>query len=196
MVIVVFLFSFSMISQKSVFAKRALARIQYIMQEGADNEDNIVNLIGLLNRSANREDILRDLSGRMGCTTQYKIWSDRSLFTPRGTTPAEFAPVAVEKKQQSGQEIADFVPKPLYTRKELDDFRRKNQRDGAFVATKDTVRSIEDLEKLLFLWQEATENRLEEDRVAIGEEIQSEDGFTYSGLVIADNTSKVQSETE
>ena len=37
---------------------------------------------------------------------------------------------------------------------------------------------------------------MEEDRVAIGEEIQSEDGFTYSGLMIADNTSKVQSETE
>ena len=185
-----------LIEQKSVFAKRALARIQYIMQEGADNEDNIVNLIGLLNRSADRENILRDLSGRMGCTTQYKIWSDRSLFTPRGTTQAEFAPVTVEKKQADEQEIADFVPKPLYTRKELDDFRRRNQRDGAFVATKDTVRSIEDLEKLLFLWQEATGNRLEEDRVAIGEEIQSEDGYTYSGLVIADNTNKVQSETE
>ena len=49
------------------------------------------------------------------------------------------------------QHMTDFVPKPLYTRNELQSFRRKNTVDGIFVATEETVQSVEDLEKLLFL---------------------------------------------
>ena len=52
--------------------------------------------------------------------------------------------------------MADFVPKPLYTKKELQSFRDKNMRDGMFVTDEQTVESMEDLEKLLFLWQEET----------------------------------------
>ena len=37
-----------LIEQKTIFAKRALARIHYILQEGADDEDNIVKLINLI----------------------------------------------------------------------------------------------------------------------------------------------------
>lgn len=46
--------------------------------------------------------------------------------------------------------MADFVPKPLYTKKELQSFRDKNMRDGMFVTDEQTVESMEDLEKLLF----------------------------------------------
>lgn len=40
-----------LIEQKTVFAKRALARIHYILQEGVSEEDNIIKLINLLDRS-------------------------------------------------------------------------------------------------------------------------------------------------
>ena len=85
------------------------------------------------------------------------------------------------------QHMTDFVPKPLYTRNELQSFRRKSTVDGIFVATEETVKSVEDLEKLLFLWQEETEERLAEDTVSVDGEIRSEDGLTYSRLVIGQN---------
>ena len=54
----------------------------------------------------------------------------------------------------------------------------------SFVATEQTVQSMEDLEKLLFLWQEETENHTLEDNVSAAEEIHGTDGFTYSKLII------------
>ena len=48
------------------------------------------------------------------------------------------------------QHMTDFVPKPLYTRNELQSFRRKNIVDGIFVATEETVKSVEDLENFFF----------------------------------------------
>ena len=80
--------------------------------------------------------------------------------------------------------MADFVPKPLYTKKELQSFRDKNMRDGMFVTDEQTVESIEDLEKLLFIWQEATQSRQEEDRILLQEEIHQKDGFSYTGFSI------------
>ena len=64
--------------------------------------------------------------------------------------------------------------------------------DGAFVATEQTVRSVEDLEKLLFLWQEETADRLGEDTVRVEGEIAGKDGFTYSKLVIAEGKEDVR----
>ena len=78
--------------------------------------------------------------------------------------------------------MTDFVPKPLYTRNELQSFRRKNTVDGIFVATEETVKSVEDLEKLLFLWQEETEERLAEDTVSVDGEIRSKDGEIVEDL--------------
>lgn len=175
-----------LIEQKAVFAKRALARIQYIMQEGADNEDNIVSLIRILDRSRERKAILEDLSQRMGCTSPYKILSDRSFYTPRGGNASVFVPVAVTEDKAVESEISDFVPKPLYTKAQLDSFRRQNMRDGSFVAGEDTVQSVSDLEKLLFLWQEATASRLEDDRVAVGEELKTKEGYSFTSLKITE----------
>ena len=57
--------------------------------------------------------------------------------------------------------------------------------DGRFITTEKTVQSVEDLEKLLFLWQEETESHTKENRVSVAEEeLQSAEGFTYSKLVI------------
>ena len=175
-----------LIEQKTIFAKRALARIHYILQEGAGEEDNTVRLINLLDRSSKKEKILEELRDRMKFTSQFKNLTDDSLSGRRNRGDEEFAPVGLDQNEQAArQDMADFVPKPLYTRKELQSFRRQNTVDGRFVTTEKTVQSVEDLEKLLFLWQEETESHTKEDRVSVaGEELQSAEGFTYSKLVI------------
>ena len=89
----------------------------------------------------------------------------------------------MERAQEEDEaQITDFVPKPRYTRKELRAFCGRNVRDGVFRATAETVQSVEDLEKLLFLWQEVTGKQPEQDLVQLGGEIQNKEGFTYSAL--------------
>ena len=80
--------------------------------------------------------------------------------------------------------MTDFVPRPLYTKKELRQFREKHTVNGTFVTTEDTVQTIEDLEKLMFLWQEETGEHSKEDTVSLAGEITDEAGLTYSRLII------------
>lgn len=63
-------------------------------------------------------------------------------------------------------------------------------RDGIFVTDEQTVESMEDLEKLLFLWQEETNERMGEDTVSLDGEITKSDGVSYSRLVISKSDSK------
>ena len=175
-----------LIEQKTVFAKRALARIHYILQEGADEEDNILRLINILNNDkANR--VLDELSDRMYFTKQFCNVTDDSFPGRREHSAGEFVPFVIEASGNAKGDMADFVPKPLYTKKELGSFRSKNTKDGRFVADEHTVQSIEDLEKLLFLWQEETNERLGDDTVSLDGEITKEDGVSYSKLVINSN---------
>ena len=177
-----------LIEQKTVFAKRALARIHYILQEGVSEEDNIIKLINLLDRSEKKDEILVEMRERIRFSSQFKNITDNSFAGRRDRGDGAFAPVMLDEEIDAReQHMTDFVPKPLYTRNELQSFRRKNTVDGVFVATEETVQSVEDLEKLLFLWQEETEERLAEDTVSVDGEIRSEDGLTYSRLVIGQN---------
>ena len=57
-------------------------------------------------------------------------------------------------------------------------------RRTGFQVLEDTVQSAEDLEKLLFIWQEATQSRQEEDRIFAAGEIHQKDGFSYTGFSI------------
>ena len=43
---------------------------------------------------------------------------------------------------------------------------------------------MEDLEKLFFIWQEATERQDDAQRIVIGDEIRGEGGLTFLGLTI------------
>lgn len=174
-----------LIEQKAVFARRALARIRYIFQEGAHDEDNILKLLHLLDTSPRREELMDKLGERIKLTVPYKIFDDDSMYKRREGADPQFHPLtAEEQSDQSRSEITDFVPKPLYTRKQLHAFRDKNMKDGVFRTTKDTVNSIEDLEKIMFLWQETTENQSDMDVVDLGGEFTSESGFTFSELTI------------
>ena len=46
------------------------------------------------------------------------------------------------------------------------------------------MQSIEDLEKLFFVWQEATEIAENDQEISIGEELENEEGFRFSELTI------------
>ena len=174
-----------LIEQKTVFAGRAAARIRYIMQEGADGEDRTAVFVSLLSRSRKKEEMIGELAERTGMSSQYHLMSQGSLYSRKTSGRDEFVPRALEQETQNGTEEMDsFVLKPLYTHREIERFRRKNEKDGVFQVTQDTVRSVEDLEKLFFVWQEATESAQSGEEIELGDEQESSSGFRYSALKI------------
>ena len=180
-----------LVEQKSVFAKRALARIHYILQENNMDQNNIVKLVNLLDRSSKKDEIMEALQEKIVLSTAYKNLSNDSLYHKKWKGDHEFEPVAIlAEKEQKEEKITDFIPKPLYTRKQLHEFRDKNMKDGIFEATSETVESVEDLEKLLFLWQEATSIRQDGDKAEVFEDIYKENGLTFSRLRIRGSEEK------
>lgn len=173
-----------LIEQKTVFASRAAARIRYILMEGAAEEDQTVALVNLLNRSSCQEEILTKLADRMHLTERFHVITERSLFRKRDSERGSFEPQAVVREEDRREDLDSFVLKPLYTGKEIAEFRRKNIKDGRFTVTRDTVQSIEDLEKLFFVWQDATEIAENDQEISIGEELENEEGFRFSELTI------------
>ena len=173
-----------LIEQKTVFAKRALARIHYILQEGTGEADGLITLINLIDRSEKGEAILSNMTQRIHMSTSYRNLTDASLSSRRDRGETEYVPLTVEEKTDVQMDMTDYVPQPLYTKKELRQFREKHTVNGTFVTTEDTVQTMEDLEKLMFLWQEETGEHSEENTVSLGEEITDDAGFTYSRLAI------------
>lgn len=177
-----------LIEQKTVFAGRAAARIRYIMQEGAGGDDRTASFVSLLNRSGRREEILETLGGKVRMSAPYQIMSQDSLYRRKSSAKEEFSPQAVTKEEAaSAEEMNSFVLKPLYTRKEIEKFRMKNEKDGVFRVTEDTVQSARDLEKLFFVWQEATETAEGNGEIVLGEEMENPDGFRFTSLQIYEN---------
>lgn len=173
-----------LIEQKTVFAGRAAARIRYILQEGALEEDRTVTLVNLIGKSRNREEILDRLASCTRMSDLFRVIAPGSIARRADRKREEFCPEAVSDAQVENGQMDSYVLKPLYTQKELLAFRRKNEKDGIFRVTGDTVRSTEDLEKLFFIWQEATESAQSTDEIILGEEMENEKGFRYSGLEI------------
>lgn len=108
---------------------------------------------------------------RIRVGTQFKNITDRSFYNRKNAEDAGFHPIAMEKHNEETQ-MTDFVPKPLYTKKQLQEFRQKNIVDGRFVTDEQTIQSVEDLEKLLFLWQEETDDTKQEETVHIDGELK------------------------
>ena len=173
-----------LIDQKRTFAKRAAARIRYILVEGNIEEDRTKALVRLLNNSSRRGEILDDLGQRFGMTERFQVIKEKSFMRPRDGERAEFTPQRIETAEETGQNLEEFVVKPLYTHAELQAFREQNEVDGAFQVTEQTVQGVEDLEKLLFVWQETTEVAANALDIEIGEEFKTEDGMQYSGFSI------------
>ena len=174
-----------LVEQKAVFAKRALARIQYIFQEGSAKEDSVLRLIQMIDRSSNPDAILDEVRSKICLTAPFKMFDDNSMYRRRDSSENRFEPLAVENKEEADKaEITDFVPKPLYTKKQLKAFCDRNMKDGVFQTTDDTVQSVEDLEKMIFLWQEMVGKQTKQDIVKLGWELRNEEGFAFTELCI------------
>ena len=168
-----------LIEQKTVFAKRALARIRYILQEGASAEDYVLQLIAMLDKSERKEEILEAVEKRLKFTSQFFNLTEASLHTKKTAVKPEFHPVEV--KEEKTTELADYIPKPLYTKREIEEFRYKNVKNGQFVADKESITSVEDLEKLMFLWNEVVGE--EQGEVMLDGE-EERDGMRFTRLII------------
>lgn len=173
-----------LVEQKAVFAKRALARIQYIFQEGSAREDSVVQLVQQIAKSKDPDAILDDVRAKICLTAPFKVFDDNSMYRRRDSLENRFEPLAVEKQEEAVPAITDFVPRPLYTKKELREFCGKNMKDGVFQASEDTVQSVEDLEKMMFLWQERVREQAKQDAVQLGGELHSKAGYTFTKLCI------------
>lgn len=172
-----------LIEQKTIFASRAAARIRYVLQEGAE-EDRTIVLVDLLNKSRKKEKILTDLMEKIRLSRLYKVLNDESLYRRKGREKEVFSPTAVLPEEQQEKDLESFVLKPLYTQKELQEFKEKNSEGNVFKATRKTVQSAEDLEKLFFIWQEATENAFGGGEITVGDEEENEQGMRFSTLEI------------
>ena len=175
-----------LIEQKTVFASRAAARIRYILMEGAVEEDQTIAFVNLLTQSEKCDEILDKLSQKMKLTEPYRVMNEKSLYQRRDRKKEAFVPQAVTEvtEQADSEEMNEYVLKPLYTQKEIREFRKQNEQDGNFIVTKDTVKSMEDLEKLFLVWQDATEVAEGTEEIEVGEELENENGLRFSKLVI------------
>lgn len=172
-----------LIEQKTVFASRAAARIRYILMEGAMEEDQTAAFANLLNKSGKPEEMLEKLGERMKLTSRFRTVTNQSLYRKKSAEKAVFEPQAAVRREEE-EELEEFICKPIYTRQEIEAFRRENERDGVFAVTEDTVKSVEDLEKLFFVWQDAAEIADSDSEITIGREFESENGYRFSELRI------------
>ena len=101
------------------------------------------------------------------------VMNERDVFAPQAVVAAE-----------TEEMLDSFVLKPLYTSQEIAEFRRKNQEDGRFTVTEETIQSVEDLEKLFFVWQEATEVADTDKEIMVGKGLESKDGYRFSELTV------------
>lgn len=63
-------------------------------------------------------------------------------------------------------------------------FIKETKKSGTFSVTEDTVRSVEDLEKLFFVWQEAVEVADDARKITVGQDLESKEGCRFSALTI------------
>lgn len=175
-----------LIEQKTIFASRAAARIRYLLQEGDRREDKTLQLVNLLSHAVTRMMSHTGLQ-RRSSDTPFQRDYEKSLYSRRDSDKEAFAPAAVQKPVEEPENgLEEFVLKPLYTHREIDRFRRQHMKHGVFEADSKDIQSVEDLEKLFFVWQEATELAEGKQKIEVGEELvsQGETGFKFSRLTI------------
>ena len=173
-----------LIDQKRMFAKRAAARMRYILAEGDAQDDQAKEFVRFLEQSPRKEQILEDLAGRLGLTGPFRILKEKSFFRPRNTAKREFCPQEVQLQKGASEGFDTYVVKPLYTQAQIAAFRREHETDGVFCADAQTVRGIEDLEKLLFVWQEAAEDAESTVEAETEKTFTTPEGFRYSGFSV------------
>lgn len=183
-----------LIEQKAVFAQRALARVRFMLQEGIEENENVAALIQLISGRLDGETILEELREQIPFSRPFYQMAERSLYQKRSAVERKFVPKPVEKGKEELEEMTEFVPKPLYTGQELQEFRRKNTIGGRFMVTEDSIEGMEDLEKLMLLWQQVTRDTREDadDHITLGKEITKElshsQSVVYTQLIIEEDS--------
>ena len=182
-----------LIEKKTEFAKRALARVQFLLQEGMEQSENTATLIKMIGERPNGEEILNTFQKALRFSAPFTLFTEKSLYQKRGATEKQFTPKAVEMQLEEKENLTEFVPKPLYSVKELQEFREKNTSNGRFAVDETTVEKIEDLEKLMLLWQQFTADTEQdsEEKVTLGgnlkKTIEGENEVAFTQLVIKED---------
>lgn len=182
-----------LIEKKTEFAKRALARVQFLLQEGMEQSENTATLIKMIGERPNGEEILNTFQKALRFSAPFTLFTEKSLYQKRGATEKQFTPKAVEMQLEEKENLTEFVPKPLYSVKELQEFREKNTSNGRFVVDETTVEKVEDLEKLMLLWQKFTADTEQdaEEKVTLGgnlkKTIEGENEVAFTQLVIKED---------
>ena len=120
----------------------------------------------------------------MGVTSPYRVITEKSFYTPRDMEREAFSryPYLLERYIPARWKIL-FCSRCI--QKKRSGLSEKNmKRMESFLLQKIVIHSVEDLEKLFFIWQEATERQDDAQRIAIGDEIRGKGGLTFSGLTI------------
>lgn len=166
----------ALIEQKSVFAQRALARVQFILQEGMEENENVAALIKMIGEQEDGEAIIEALRKRLYFSAPFTQFAEKSLYQKRNVSEREFSPHAVKEETEKEENLMEFVPQPLYSGQELNEFRKKNTIGGRFIVTGESIDSIEDLEKLMLIWQQVTKDTRQEaeEKVILGQTIQKQ----------------------
>lgn len=182
-----------LIEKKTEFAKRALARVQFLLQEGMEQSENTATLIKMIGERPDGEEILSTFQKALRFSTSFTLFTEKSLYQKRGAIEKQFTPKAVEMQLEEKENLTEFVPKPLYSVKELQEFREKNTSNGRFAVDETTVEKIEDLEKLMLLWQQFTADTEQdsEEKVTLGgnlkKTIEGENEVAFTQLVIKED---------
>lgn len=182
-----------LIEKKTEFAKRALARVQFLLQEGMEQSENTATLIKMIGERPNGEEILNTFQKALRFSAPFTLFTEKSLYQKRGATEKQFTPKALEMQLEEKENLTEFVPKPLYSVKELQEFREKNTSNGRFVVDETTVEKVEDLEKLMLLWQKFTADTEQdaEEKVTLGgnlkKTIEGENEVAFTQLVIKED---------
>ncbi|MDE7424468.1 MAG: hypothetical protein K2N51_12410 [Lachnospiraceae bacterium] len=180
----------ALIEQKSVFAQRALARVQFILQEGMEENENVSSFVKMIGEREDGEEITACFRERQHFSMPFMQFTEKSLYQKRNALEKEFIPHAIKEEEEKEENLTEFVPQPLYSGKELREFREKNTIGGRFMVTGESIESIEDLEKLMLLWQQVTKDteQSDESKISLGEKIEKQIGenqkVTFSRLVI------------
>lgn len=180
----------ALIEQKSVFAQRALARVQFILQEGMEENENVTSFIKMIAECEDGEEIISSFRECLHFSTPFTQFTEKSLYQKRNALEKEFIPYAIKEEEEKEEKLTEFVPQPLYSGKELREFREKNTIGGRFMVTEESIESIEDLEKLMLLWQQVTKDteQSDENKIRLGEKIEKQIGqkekVVFTQLVI------------
>ena len=142
--------------------------------------------MNLLNRSSRKEEILEELASSMGVTSPYRVITEKSFLHTQGYGKRS---ISAGNRYPQEQMLIPARWKILFCslciQKKRSGLSEKNmKRMASFLLQKMQYIPWKDLEKLFFIWQEATERQDDAQRIAIGDEIRGEGGLTFSGLTI------------